>query len=203
MNLMARLIINTGDGGEPRSVDLHMGANYCGRGPDNTIIINHPTVSTVHCAITLGAGSLELRDFNSTNGTFLEGKQITEASLVTGQSFRIGDVEVLVESAEVNVAIPVFDIPRPAPPVVCKDGSMLCPRHEKSQVTHRCTFCKEVMCDECVHMLRRRGGKVLKLCPLCSHSCELIGGEKPKKGGFMTFLQKTVKLRMFSSKDPE
>ena len=136
---MARLIIKGGDG-LSSSVDLHLGANYCGRGPDNTIIINHPTVSTVHCAITLGDGSLQLRDINSTNGTFLEGKQITEASLVTGQSFRIGDVEVLVESAEVNVAIPVFDIPRPAPPVVCKDGSMLCPRHEKSQVTHRCTI---------------------------------------------------------------
>jgi len=51
-----------------------------------------------------------------------------------------------------------------------------------------------VLCDVCVHRLRRRGGKVLKLCPLCSHAVEAIGGEKKKKKSFLGFLQRTVKL---------
>ena len=50
------------------------------------------------------------------------------------------------------------------------------------------------MCETCVSKLRRRGGKVLKLCPLCSHQVELIGGEKKKKRGFLDLLQKTIKL---------
>jgi hypothetical protein len=50
------------------------------------------------------------------------------------------------------------------------------------------------MCDACVHRLRRRGGKVLKLCPICSGSCEIIGGEKQKKQSFLDILNKTVKL---------
>jgi uncharacterized Zn finger protein (UPF0148 family) len=99
-----------------------------------------------------------------------------------------------VESAEVTVAIPEIHVPRPAPPVVRKDGSMLCPRHPGATVTHQCTYCMEVLCDTCVTRLRRRGGKVLKLCPLCSHACELLGGEKTKKRSFLGFLQETVKL---------
>lgn len=192
---MARLIIRGGEAGE-QSVDLHLGVNYFGRGPTNDVRIEHPTISTVHCAITLGDGRLHLRDCDSTNGTFLDGEQITEATLVTGQTFHMGEVEVLVESAEVTVAIPEIRVERPAPPVVRKDGSMLCPRHPGATVTHQCTHCLEVLCDTCVTRLRRRGGKVLKLCPLCSHACEMIGVEKTKKRSFVGFLQETVKMTL-------
>jgi hypothetical protein len=74
------------------------------------------------------------------------------------------------------------------------NGSMLCPRHSSSQVTHRCTFCREIMCDACVTRMRRRGGKPLLLCPLCSHKVEAIGGQKKKRKGILGFLQKTVKM---------
>jgi hypothetical protein len=45
-----------------------------------------------------------------------------------------------------------------------------------------------------VHRLRRRGGRLLKLCPLCSHRCEPLGGEKKKKKSLFGFLHQTVKL---------
>jgi pSer/pThr/pTyr-binding forkhead associated (FHA) protein len=135
-----------------------------------------------------------VRDCDSTNGIFVDGGQVQEAKLSAGQTLRVGDVELRVENTEVTIAIPKFDVPRPAPPVVLSDGSLICPRHPQAAATHQCTHCREVLCDDCVHRLRRRGGKVLKLCPICSHSCAPIGGEQKKKKSLLQFLQKTVKL---------
>jgi hypothetical protein len=50
------------------------------------------------------------------------------------------------------------------------------------------------LCDDCVTKLKRRGGKLLKLCALCSHAVEPISGEKPKKKSFLAKLTSTVKL---------
>ena len=47
--------------------------------------------------------------------------------------------------------------PRPAPPVVLSNGSLLCPRHPESEARYRCTHCHEVMCESCVHRIGRRG----------------------------------------------
>jgi hypothetical protein len=190
---MARLQI-TSPGFHDRVIELRLGTNRLGRSPANDFQIDHPTVSGQHCEIVLSETELILRDCQSTNGTFIGEEAITEALLIAGQKLRFGDVELLVENTDVTVAIPKFEIQRPAPPVVLTDGSLICPRHRHSRATHQCTHCQEVMCDDCVHHLRRRGGKALKLCPLCSHKCVRIGGEKQKKKSFLGFLQKTVKL---------
>lgn len=191
---MARLLI-TSKGFSNQVIELNLGVNRFGRSSENDFQIEHPTVSARHCDVLLRDGELLVRDCNSTNGTFVGGDPVEEGTLVTGQILRLGDVEMLVETAAVNIAIPKFDLPRPAPPVVLSDGSLICPRHPEARVTHQCTFCLEVLCDACVHRLRRRGGKVLKLCPLCSHKVELLGGErKKKKKSLLGFLHKTVKL---------
>src|SRR5207253_2418866 len=116
-----------------------------------------PSISARHCELLLGADEVTVRDCESTNGTFLGGEQIQESRLEEGQTLCLGDVELFVESTDVRVAIPKFDLPRPAPPVVLSDGSLICPRHPKAKVTHQCTHCREVLCDACVHRLRRRG----------------------------------------------
>jgi pSer/pThr/pTyr-binding forkhead associated (FHA) protein len=201
---MARLIVKS-EGFGARVLHLNLGVNRFGRSQGNDFQIEHATVSAKHCEITLGDDKLTIRDCDSTNGTFVDGKPIKETSLSTGQVLRLGDVELLVESINVTIAIPKFDVPRPAPPVVLSDGSMVCPRHKHARATHQCTYCREILCDECVHRLRRRGGKVLKLCPLCSHKCESIGGEGEKeKGRFLKFLVRTVRLPFSrSSKENE
>ncbi len=199
---MAHLVQKTGF-----SVDrvflLKLGVNRFGRSPENDFTVEHPTISSHHCEILLGDNRLFLRDFGSTNGTFVAGSLIREVELEAGQIFRMGEVEFLVESTAVTVAIPAIVVERPAPPVLLDDGGMLCARHPESRVTHQCTFCKEVMCDDCVHRLRRRGGKLLKLCPVCSHACELIGGERKEKKTFLGFLQKTVKMPFLRRRSPE
>ena len=191
---MARLQI-VSQGFHNQVIELRLGLNRLGRGPANDFQIDHPTISGNHCEILLGEKEIQVRDCDSTNGTFIGGQPITKATLEAGQTLKLGDVELYVDSTEVTVAIPKFEpAPRAAPPVVLWDGSMLCRRHPQARATHQCTHCQEVLCDDCVHRLRRRGGKTLKLCPLCSHKCERIGAEKKKKKSFLGFLQKTVKL---------
>ena len=193
---MAKLLIKS-EGFQGQVLELNLGVNRFGRVQGNDFQIEHPTISAKHCEIVLGDGQVIVRDCGSTNGTFVDGEPIGEARLSAGQILRLGDVELLMETTEVNVAIPKFEMPRPAPPVVLMDGGLVCPRHKHALVTHQCTHCRNVMCDECVHRLRRRGGKLLKLCPLCSHKVEGLGGEKKKKKSLFGLLHKTVKLPFF------
>ena len=190
---MASLIIKS-QGFDGQIIQLKMGRNRFGRGSKNDFQIEHATVSTHHCDIILGDAQVTVVDRDSTNGTYVDGKRVKEAILRAGQTLRLGDVDFLVESTEVSIAIPKFDRPMAAPPVVLSDGSLICPRHKDAKATHQCTHCREVLCDTCVHRLRRKGGKVLLLCPLCSHACEPIGGDKKKKKSLLGFLQRTVKL---------
>lgn len=196
---MAKLLVKTEGVGSP-VLELRLGLNRIGRGDDNHFRILHPTVSTHHCELLLGDGSVLLRDCESTNGTFVNGKRVKEMALQAGHTVHLGDVELFVETVEVNVKIPQYERPRPAPPVVLDDGGVICPRHKKSRVTYQCTVCHEMMCDACVHRLRRRGGKVHLFCPLCSNPVELIGGGKPKKRSFLGILKQTVKMPFLRGK---
>jgi len=179
---MARLVVKS-DGFNDQVIELHLGRNRLGRSPENDFQIQHSSVSAFHCEVDLAADRVGVRDCGSTNGTFVGGEQVQEVEqtqLRAGQTLCLGQVELFVESTDATVAIPRFDVPRPAPPVVLADGSLVCPRHPGATVTHQCTYCREVMCYACVHRLRRRGGKMLKLCRICSHDCVALGGE-PKK----------------------
>ncbi|HEY5044184.1 MAG TPA: B-box zinc finger protein, partial [Verrucomicrobiae bacterium] len=93
--------------------------------------------------------------------------------------------------------------PKP-PPIMLEDGALLCPRHPESFATFRCTHCHEVMCGNCVRMMRFKGGKPLFLCTVCHNKCERIGDQKPvKKKGFFALLQGTVKLKFKNPRGKE
>jgi pSer/pThr/pTyr-binding forkhead associated (FHA) protein len=193
---VARLVINSAESGN-RVIELNLGVNRLGRSSKNDFPVEHPTVSAWHCEIVLTNEGVVVRDCGSANGTYVGGEPVKEAKLSAGQTLRLGEIELLVETTEVTIAIPSFEMPRPAPPVVLSDGSLICPRHPKQRVTHQCTHCREVLCDLCVHRLRRRGGRTMTFCPLCSHPCVPLGGEKKKKKSFFGLLHKTVKLPFF------
>jgi hypothetical protein len=193
---MATLVIKSVELGN-RVIELNLGVNHFGRSSENDFHIEHPTVSAWHCEIVLTDDGVVVRDCGSANGTFVDGEQVKEAKLSAGQTLHLGEVELLVETTDLIIAIPSFDMARPAPPVVLADGSLICPRHPQAHATHQCTHCREVLCDACVHRLRRRGGKLMKLCPLCSHPCVLIGGETKKKKSLFGLWRKTVKLPFF------
>lgn len=196
---MARLLVKT-EGLNARLIDLKLGANRVGRHPDNDFSIDHDTISSVHCELVLRDDGVILRDLESTNGTFVNDAPVREVRLSPGQIVRLGDVELLVETTDAIIEIPKFyNAELPAPPVVRKDGALACPRHSHRAVTHQCTACKEIMCEACVHRLRRKGGKkMLSLCPVCSGVVELIGGpvKAKKKSLLERIVGETVKMKL-------
>src|SRR3974377_1286610 len=105
---MANLLI-TSPGFNNQVINLNLGVNRFGRAPGNDFIIEHATISAKHCEIDLGNGEVTVRDSGSTNGTYINGRPVMEARLSAGQVLRLGDVDFLVESTDVTIAIPKFD----------------------------------------------------------------------------------------------
>ena len=72
-----------------------------GRATGADFIVDAALVSRVHCRLTsLPDGGLEVRDLESTNGTFLNGKRVGAARLADGDRLRVGRVELLVKQEQ-------------------------------------------------------------------------------------------------------
>jgi pSer/pThr/pTyr-binding forkhead associated (FHA) protein len=69
-----------------------------GRGPDNIIIINNPSVSARHAQLQLAGETYRLKDLGSTNSTHVNGRPITETLLSFDDRIRFGAVEARYES---------------------------------------------------------------------------------------------------------
>ncbi len=194
---MARLLVKT-EGLGLSTLELRLGVNRVGRDPKSDFHLRHFSVSTHHCELILSNDGVVLHDCGSTNGSLVNGQRVTEEIwLEAGQALRLGDVELFVESTDVQISIPTIQRDAPAPPpVVQEDGALLCSRHPEKPVTFKCTNCREVMCTSCVRMMRIHGGKPLFLCCLCHNKAERIVTESSKeKKGFLGFLQDTVRLK--------
>src|SRR5438093_6838057 len=68
-----------------------------GRGPDNTIIINDPSVSTHHAQLQLAGETYRLKDLGSTNGTRVNGIPVTETVLHLDDRIRFGAADARYE----------------------------------------------------------------------------------------------------------
>jgi len=96
---MAKLVILSA-GMTGRSHELKVDKTTIGRVEDNTFQIAEPSVSSHHCEVMLRGSEVVVRDLNSTNGTFIGGEKVTEAVLKPGQTMRLGQIEVRLESGE-------------------------------------------------------------------------------------------------------
>ncbi len=69
-----------------------------GRGEDNDIVIPHPSVSRAHARLMRRDGVFEIRDLNSTNGTFVDDLPVHGAARVSnGSRVRLGDVQFVLK----------------------------------------------------------------------------------------------------------
>jgi pSer/pThr/pTyr-binding forkhead associated (FHA) protein len=78
-----------------------------GRSSDNTITLNHPTVSGHHCTILHEEGRYSISDQDSTNGTRVNSKDISESQLKPKDLIQVGSVEFMfdgdnIEAVETN-----------------------------------------------------------------------------------------------------
>ncbi len=91
-------ILRTVTDGEPEQTFriLSGGIRTIGRATGADFIVDAPLVSRVHCRLTaLPGGDLEVRDLDSTNGTFVNGERIENALLESGDRLQVGRVELV------------------------------------------------------------------------------------------------------------
>jgi pSer/pThr/pTyr-binding forkhead associated (FHA) protein len=68
-----------------------------GRAARADFILDAALVSRLHCRLEASDETLEVFDLSSTNGTYVNGKRISTARLGSGDSLRVGRVELRVE----------------------------------------------------------------------------------------------------------
>jgi pSer/pThr/pTyr-binding forkhead associated (FHA) protein len=94
---MAKLVVLT-QSMAGRSYDLATERTTVGRVEDNAFQIEEPSVSSRHCEILLRGGDIVIKDLNSTNGTFINGEKVSEGVLKPGQTLRLGNVELKLDT---------------------------------------------------------------------------------------------------------
>lgn len=98
---MARLVVVT----EGLADTAHeLGADWItiGRVEGNAFRLVETSVSSQHCEVRVKGDELLVRDLCSTNGTYFQGKKISETVLKAGQTFRIGEVDLRFEASPVG-----------------------------------------------------------------------------------------------------
>jgi len=108
--------------GESLRVPLHAGENILGRGLEDVIEINLPTVSRRHARITL-ADAVVLEDLGSKNGTWLENERLTAPrELSDGAAVRLGSAEFTFRlcrpagsTQSIEILLPTADRPHRRP----------------------------------------------------------------------------------------
>jgi pSer/pThr/pTyr-binding forkhead associated (FHA) protein len=115
---MAKLVV-LNEGLIGRSCELNSPKTTIGRVEDNSFQLAVGSVSSHHCEILLQGAEIVVRDLNSTNGTFINGQQVTkEAVLKPGQTLKLGQVEIRLENGapaatEAGHAAPVAPMKKP------------------------------------------------------------------------------------------
>ncbi len=158
---MSRLIVNPGTE-SAWEIPLQPGAISLGRGPENTFPIEHPSVSSAHCQLTMTDSGVVIKDLGSVNGTFVNDAMVDEAPLFNGQTLRLGDVVMQFESDQIPRARPMRDAaiqPQAAIAAFCKF-------HPHAAAQFLCPKCRKTFCALCVS---HRQGRYF--CRACSVEC--------------------------------
>ena len=71
-----------------------------GRSSGAEFIVEAALVSRLHCQLTATPDELHVKDLDSTNGTFVNGKRVKTASLRSGDRLGVGRVELVVSRME-------------------------------------------------------------------------------------------------------
>ncbi len=196
---MARLIVQSTEQRTGQVIELKPGVTRFGRNSRNDYPLNDPSVSDEHCEVLVDHDLVFVRDLNSTNGTFVDRQPVHEAMLYAGQVLKIGPLELVLDTAEVRVALPEMPAvaaPEPVASPKLKDGYAACLKHAHRHAVWECDFCGRQHCDECVRKLRRVGGAYLRFCPACSNACKLSAWAemlRDKKGSIFSKVVRKIK----------
>ena len=90
--MKAELIPDNGDPPIPITRDL----TVIGRKEGADVIIDHPSLSKLHCVIVKTDGLLVIRDLVTTNGTKVKGQRVRWAALLPGDRLALGGYRMRV-----------------------------------------------------------------------------------------------------------
>lgn len=85
----AYLIVNT------QVYPIRTQAITIGRSLENQIVIQEPTVSRIHAEISHIDEVYRIKDFDSTGGTYLNGKKVKESILTSGDSIVLAGTPIV------------------------------------------------------------------------------------------------------------
>ena len=68
-----------------------------GRSTGAEFIVDAPLVSRLHCQLAATGDALHVKDLDSTNGTFVNGKRVKSARLNDGDRLSVGKLELVVK----------------------------------------------------------------------------------------------------------
>jgi FHA domain/B-box zinc finger len=178
---MAKLVIRT-PGLPAEVINLKPGPNRLGRSAAADFQIFHDTLSRFHCEVNVKDDGMTVRDLDSSNGTFVNDQPVIHLTpLETGSLLRLG-----------SVTLEVKDAPEP----VSEEEVPACSNHPQHPASMICTQCRRVFCGTCIHILKRGGGKVLRLCPACSGHCVSLQGMNLDRSHFIgKFIKKLFKKK--------
>ncbi|MCW5553231.1 MAG: FHA domain-containing protein [Verrucomicrobiae bacterium] len=162
---MPRLTVNP-DTASAWVIELQPGVNSLGRGEGNDVPIEHASVSSAHCQISVTEAGVMLKDLGSVNGTYLGEALVEEATLLPGQLIRLGDVVMRFEGD----ASPAGERATPATVTNQPSISAFCKSHPKAVARYRCTTCGGGLCELCVNT-RMSAGRPTKFCRACGSEC--------------------------------
>ena len=84
-----------------------------GRAADNDVVIANDTVSNRHAVIEKLPDGLSIRDLGSTNGTFVNGTRIKQATITEGDAVRLGAAHFTVQNGSLTPSeAPTTQLPR-------------------------------------------------------------------------------------------
>jgi predicted component of type VI protein secretion system len=77
-----------------------------GRDPAADVVLNDPSISRRHAVIERRGVFWVVLDQQSANGTWIDGRRVTEAALESGQRLRLGAVEFTVAGIDPKAKVP-------------------------------------------------------------------------------------------------
>ena len=98
MREVLALVMNPGTP-EEEMFTLSVGTSTIGRTKDNEVVCVHKSLSRKHAQVDFDGTKVRIKDLQSKNGIFFNGKRVPACEVVEGDSFRCGDVTFLVEGA--------------------------------------------------------------------------------------------------------
>ncbi len=131
------------DLGEVRTFEIN-GTQTIGRDDQNDIVVKHPTVSRHHARIEIVDGLCRFTDFNSRNGTRVNGKSVSGTyPLADGARMRIGHVRAWFFAGMPN-KLPRSVVQRDAGIIFkCACGQRLWSGSDTTGMTVTCGGCKK------------------------------------------------------------